>query len=128
MPLFIAALRSTGTVRAACEAAGITRRAAYVARARNPRFSAEWDSAIEEACDELEAIARQRAKETSDTLLIFLLKAHRPEKYRETNRVEHSGVNGNPIQIEAFNYRAAIAALAPAEAGSMGDSDAPGAD
>lgn len=29
--------------------------------------------------------------EYSDTLLIFLLKAHRPKKYRERHQVEHSG-------------------------------------
>ena len=32
----------------------------------------------------LEATARRRAIEGSDALLIFLLKAHRPERYRET--------------------------------------------
>jgi hypothetical protein len=34
----------------------------------------------------------------SDTLLIFLLKANRPEKFKE--RHEHSGPKGGPIQVQ----------------------------
>ena len=37
-----------------------------------------------DALDILEAVAVQRAITISDTLLIFLLKSHRPEVYRET--------------------------------------------
>lgn len=37
--------------------------------------------------------------EYSDTLLIFQLKGAKPEKYRE--RIEHSGPDGGPIQIQA---------------------------
>lgn len=85
-PLFLAALRATGNVRASCEKAKITRETAYDNRKSNPSFAARWDAAIEDACDSLEAVAWLRAKRSSDTLLIFLLKAHRPEKYRETTR------------------------------------------
>jgi hypothetical protein len=44
--------------------------------------------------------------EYSDTLLIFLLKGIRPEKYRE--RFEHSGPEGGPIEFS--DARAYIAA------------------
>jgi hypothetical protein len=37
--------------------------------------------------------------EYSDTLMIFLLKAHRPEKYRDNYKVELSGVGGGPVEI-----------------------------
>jgi hypothetical protein len=65
--------------------------------------------------DQLEQEARRRAhdgvrkpvyqggkrvgyiQEYSDTLLIFLLKGLRPEKYRE--RFEHSGAGGGPLQL-----------------------------
>jgi hypothetical protein len=50
----------------------------------DPDFAAAFDAAVEEAVEELEQIARDRAKKSSDLLLIFLLKAHRPEKYRES--------------------------------------------
>ena len=67
----------------------------------NADFAKLWDDALEVACDAMEEEARRRAmegtkkpvfylgkvcghiKEYSDTLLIFQLKAHRPEKYRE---------------------------------------------
>lgn len=42
-------------------------------------------------------------KEYSDTLMMFLLKGHRPEKYRE--RFEHTGANGGPIQVTAIDPR-----------------------
>lgn len=43
----------------------------------------------------------------SDTLLIFLLKAARPAKYRDTSRVELSGSDNGPIHIEVtYNVRA----------------------
>lgn len=37
----------------------------------------------------------------SDLLTIFLLKAHRPDKYRETTRQELSGPAGGPIPVKA---------------------------
>lgn len=86
-PVFLATLRNTANVRAACQAAKITRETAYDNRKANASFAARWDIAIEDACDQLEAAAWLRAKSRSDTLMIFLLKAHRPDKYRETTRV-----------------------------------------
>ena len=46
---------------------------------------------MEEAADVLEAVARKRALVGSDTLLIFLLKAVRPWKFRERYEVRSSG-------------------------------------
>lgn len=99
------ALRNSGNVRASCQAAGIDRSTAYKAREKSPEFAAAWDTALEEAVDSLEAAAWTRARdgvqrtepimyqgqkvgekvlrEYSDTLMTILLKAHRPEKYRE---------------------------------------------
>jgi hypothetical protein len=39
----------------------------------------------------------------SDNLLMFMLKGHRPDKYRE--RFEHSGPNGGPISVQAVDPR-----------------------
>jgi hypothetical protein len=96
-PKFLASLRNSGNVRAACLAAGIDRRTAYRNRDNSTEFAAQWDEALQDAIDALEAVAINRARTSSDTLLIFLLKAHRPEKYRETVRNEHSGPNGEPL-------------------------------
>lgn len=86
--LFLAALRSSGNVRASCQAAGINRRTAYDHRDRSLVFRQQWDEALADAIDVLEAVAWQRARAVSDTLLIFLLKAHRPGLYRDTVNIE----------------------------------------
>jgi hypothetical protein len=54
-------------------------------------FAAAWDEAIEEARDLLQAEAWQRALKRSDVLLIFLLKAYRPEKYGDRMSLRHAG-------------------------------------
>jgi hypothetical protein len=113
-PKFLSALRNSGNVRAASLAAGIGRKTAYRHRERSKNFAADWDEAIEDACDAMEAEAFRRAmqgvekpitvagereviRDYSDTLLIFMLKAHRPQRFRE--RVEHTGDGGGPITL-----------------------------
>jgi hypothetical protein len=98
-PVFLRVLANSGNVRAACEAAGITRTAAYDHRERSAPFAAAWETALEDACDVLEAMARKRAMDTSDVLLIFLLKAHRPAKYRDTYRHEVTDGQGGPLKL-----------------------------
>lgn len=90
-PVFVEALRNSGNVRYACQQAGIDRKTAYKHRETAPEFAAQWDEALEDAIDALEVYARDRAKKNSDTLLIFLLKAHRPAVYRETINQQHTG-------------------------------------
>ena len=80
---FLVSLQNSGNIRLSCQAAGISRVAAYRDRLHDDAFRAEWDTAMEDATDTLELIARKRAAASSDLLLIFLLKAHRPEKFRE---------------------------------------------
>jgi hypothetical protein len=106
---FLDALSSSGNVTAAARRAGVDRGTAYRARAAAAEFRAAWEEALEVATDALEAEARRRALEGWDepvffggqecgrirkydsTLLMFLLKAHRPEKFRENSAVQHSG-------------------------------------
>jgi hypothetical protein len=107
---FCAALRQRGNVQDACEATGIARRTAYQWRSDDTDFAAAWDEALDEAADRMEREAFRRAVEGtnepvyhqgqevgavrkySDTLLIFLLKAARPEKYRERTETRHTGL------------------------------------
>lgn len=99
-PLFVEAIRNTGNIRAACQKAGISRQAAYKQRSKANGFMREWDEAMDDAIDLLEAKAWQRATavvESSDTMLIFLLKSHRREVYGDTMR--HGGESGNPVRI-----------------------------
>ena len=105
-PAFIEALRQTANVSGSALIVGRSRAAVYAARDSSETFRRQWDDAIEDATDALELEARRRAfsgveepvyykgqvvggvRKYSDVLLIFLLKAHRPEKYRENVRVE----------------------------------------
>lgn len=84
-------LRESGAVSYACQAASVSRDTAYRHRQQDEGFALEWADALEDAVDELEAEARRRAKNGSDALLQFLLKAHRPRLYRDTHRLEHAG-------------------------------------
>ena len=71
--------------------AGVDRQTIYRERRRNPEFAAAYEEAKQEAIERLEADAYDRAKKASDTLLIFLLKSHKPEVYRENLQQQHSG-------------------------------------
>jgi hypothetical protein len=82
-PRFIEIYAATGNVRLAATAAGVSRDAPYKRAQANPEFAAEWIDARENAVDLLEAEARRRALSSSDALLVFLLKAHRPDLYRD---------------------------------------------
>ena len=99
--IFLKKLAMTANVSESAEAAKVDRTTVYQWKKEDPAFAAAWEAAIEISCDELEAKAFERAKRKSDTLLIFLLKAHRPERYRETSRHEVTGANGGPIQSAA---------------------------
>ena len=99
-PTFLATFRSTGIVLLACHAAGISRTQAYRERQHNARFAEAWAQGEEDATEALEAEARRRALRSSDVLLIFLLKARRPAVYRDNARVEVTGNEGGPVQVD----------------------------
>ncbi len=100
---FLKELAETCSVRSSAKLAGISRSTAYRARSSDPAFADAWDDAIDDAVDTLEAEARRRAlhgseepvyhlgkqvgtiRRYSDSLLMFLLKAYRPERFREAN-------------------------------------------
>lgn len=109
---FLVAYASTGNICEAAKAARIERRQHY-RWLEDPEYAKAFDDAHETAGETLEAEARRRAesgwdepvfgklpgKDTgsgqvgvvrkySDTLLIFLLKGAKPEKYRE--RIDHN--------------------------------------
>ena len=72
---FIERLKATGNVTLAATGAGVTRRRATGIR-REVWYAGE-------------VVGEESVY--SDTLLIFLLKAHRPAKFRDNVKVEHSG-------------------------------------
>lgn len=99
---FLEAFKQIGVIAPAAAHCGISRHAVRMARLRDPKFAADFDEALETSTERLEAVAFSRAsreKEPSDVLLIFLLKARKPEVYRETRfALQHSGPNEGPIQ------------------------------
>lgn len=95
---FLAHLRHTANVRASCAAAGVTSWAAYERKGTDEAFAARWTEAVDDAIDALEAVAFERAKATSNALLIFLLKSHRPAVYGD--KVEVTGANRLVIEEE----------------------------
>lgn len=103
---FLASLRTEPNVTVAARAAGQCRSGAYALRERDSAFAKLWDEALEEGIDALESEMHRRAfsgtdkpvtfqgaitatyKEYSDTLAIFLAKAHRPERFRDRSTVD----------------------------------------
>lgn len=94
-------LAETGYVAQACAEAGVGRRTAQEWCAADPAFKAAWDDALAAYAEALEAEADRRAvrgidkpvhyqgkridtlKDYSDSLLVFRLKALKPDTYRE---------------------------------------------
>jgi hypothetical protein len=95
---FLDALRVHGIVSRAAIEVGVERSTIYFERQRDPIFAQEWAEALDRGVDMLEDVAKKRAYEGSDTLLIFLLKAHRPERYRETTRSIQVNVTPDDLQ------------------------------
>lgn len=111
---FLAALEQGYSVTFARKKAGLERAALSAWRADDEDFAEAWDAAMEAGTDLLEDLARERVATGGDSLLMFLLKSRRPEKYRE--RHDHqvdagvaSGVLIAPaaIDLETWSRQAA---------------------
>ena len=123
---FLRHLEECGSVRRAARAANIGRNTVYVWRRKQPEFAAEWKAALEVAADLLQDEAFRRAhegvdepvfyqgkqvdtvKRYSDSLLMFLLKGLKPEKYRD--RIEQTATVDVAALIAAGRRRARVAA------------------
>ncbi len=109
---FLEALEETANVSEAARIAGVDHCTPYRDRKRDKAFKKAWEQALERGIATLEIEARRRAlhgversfhdkdgnvtsTETkySDSLTMFLLKAHRPKIYRDniTMEMRHSG-------------------------------------
>lgn len=113
---FLKEFARIGNITRACEASGLGRTTHYDWLKEDPAYREQFELAEEEAADRLESEARRRAEEGfdeyvvsggkliygddgtpllqrrySDALMALLLKAHKPDKYRDRQQVEHSG-------------------------------------
>lgn len=80
---FLELLAKSANVSRSARDAGISRQYVYDKLRNDPAFAERVAQAEEEAIEELEAVARERAIAGSDLLIMFLLKAAKPEKYRD---------------------------------------------
>jgi hypothetical protein len=106
---FLSAMCDDGlTVFDAAERIGVSRVTLYKHRGLDPEFAAAWDKAYDDGTTVLEAEAQRRAvqgvteavynkgvvvghvQKYSDLLLIFLLKARAPQKFRDNVDVTNS--------------------------------------
>lgn len=79
---FLEAYSSTGTVREAADAVGVPTRTAYAWRKNDRAFMEEWDRIThEDILPVLEQVAIERAREKSDLMLMFLMKAYNRKLY-----------------------------------------------
>jgi hypothetical protein len=143
--IFIQTLALTGIVGRAATAAGWPRGYAYTVRGDDAEFAKLWDQAVEFATDTLEEAARVRAvegvskpvyqqkelvgyvTEYSDTLLVQLLKAKRPNEFRE-NVSLNADVKGGVLVVPGVSSEGAWEAAAGANQAThrtnQGDPDA----
>lgn len=122
-PIFLDALAKCGVITYAAQIVGVDRSTVYRHRDANPEFAAAWDDAIETSTDLIEREVFRRAVEGvtepvvsagkhvvdvqrySDRLAEFLLRARRPEIYRERAELHHSGSIGLSVVALAEKAR-----------------------
>lgn len=110
--------RDCCNITKSCKKNRLARRTFYRWLNEDADFKKSFNEAAQLAIGVLEDEAKRRAlegvnepvyylgkkvgqvKKYSDTLLIVLLKAHAPEKYKERNHTELTGKDGQPIQVE----------------------------
>ena len=115
---FRAALAETANVLKSSEIARIARRTAYDWKSADSEFADAWERALDIGTDALEDEAVRRAhdgidepvfyqgkacgvvRKYSDTLLIFLLKGRRPEKYRDRPTHAFGFPDDGPVTFE----------------------------
>ena len=85
---FLEAYAELGTLTYAAIAAGCSRRSHYNWLEDDPDYAQRFRDAEDAAVDGLEQEAIRRAFAGSDTLLIFLLKGLRPDRYAQRTTVE----------------------------------------
>lgn len=85
---FLEVFGQTGIVRDACASAKVSRRELAHWLEEDEVFRQMYEDTEEDATDDLESVAVQRAKANSDVLMALLLKAKRPHKYVERAQID----------------------------------------
>lgn len=85
---FLIKYSRTGVLTQSAEAAGTTAQQIRRWLAKDEKFLRKFDQMQEKFVDRLEMVAVQRAIDKSDSLLQMLLRANRPQKYRDNVKVD----------------------------------------
>lgn len=114
---FLYALMRDGNVSKAARYAKANRTALFQRKRRDDEFAAVWEECLQIGTANLEDHAHDLAmngwqepvfhdgeecgekQRFSPALIIFLLKAHNPERYRERYEIENTGKGGGPLQL-----------------------------
>lgn len=96
---FLVAYSRCGSIRRAAKLACVDRESHRHWMAKDEAYQAAFALAKEESIEYLEDAARRRALKTSDVLLMFLLKAARPEVYRERSSQDVNIQTGSRLRI-----------------------------
>ena len=107
---FLEAFRELGFIHAAADRINVTTRTIYRWRESDENFRNKFHEAQQRNVERLERIAMARAMKKSDILMIFLLKALNPEKYKE--RYQHE-LDSKTIEILVTQFIGAVKKHAP---------------
>lgn len=99
-PAFLKGFAETGTVKGGCERARVGRTTVYRERQRDEKFALQWADVETHVTEDLEQTALTMARSGEVRLIEFLLKARRPDMYREHHAVQLAGPDGGPVQID----------------------------
>lgn len=142
---FLTAMRETPNVSRAARLAGMNPSTAYRHRAKNRAFREAWDAAVSAALDTIEEVLLGRIidgverphfyagnqtgtyKVYSDNLLMFYLRAHRPEIYGRTAASGGSEDSGDDREV-VMRQLARLADRAPQGRTGSENDDEPRAD
>ena len=140
---FLEGFAATGSISTASDHAGVSRRTHLTWRAKDKAFLAACEIALEIACELFEREAMRRAKDGvlvpvyqggkevgairrySDLLLIFLLRAMKPEKYRDGYDRVPTDLNASNAEDTRKSLHKKLERLAAATAPALPDQKAP---
>jgi len=117
---WLLAFEAHGTVTDACKVTGVGRSTVYGWRQQHEEFAVAWADVEEATTERMEREAFRRGTEGfikdvyhrgevvgqerqySDTLLIFMLKSRRPERYRDNVKIEHGGSVSHGVRLSGL--------------------------
>ena len=88
---FLEHLREMPNVSRACRLCNVSRTEMYRTKREEADFAELWDDAIAEGVERLAEKAWHRAEESSDTLMVFLLRSHDPDTYGDKRDITTKG-------------------------------------